>query len=539
MIFKGISPSLFSNNFKPLMLIILIISFLGLNIPIMEVDACQYASMSLEMLQTSSFLQVFDLGQAYLDKPPLLFWLSSLSIWLFGNSTWAYKLPSFIMAWISVWALYRLTLIFYSKQTAQFASLIYASSVAFFLFTNDIRTDTLLISFVILAVWQLAKFLDDQKNITLILAAIFIGLAMLAKGPIGLMVPLFAITPHLFLTKKYKVLLNCNIYILPILVILFVLSPMLLGLYQQWGWAGIEFYFWKQSFGRITGENDWKNDASYFYFLHNIIWMILPITPIFLTSLLYYLKNFFKQTEYISFFGFMLPFIALSFSQYKLPHYIYIVVPFASMLSAAMLMFILHKINGIVKWLLIIFHIMISIALLALPILLFWAFHAPIYLQAIYLIASIICIILLVFSKSLENIFFTSILAILLTMFIINFHSYPKLLNYQSSSEVAFYIQEKGYKKEEIYQKNIWWRGFHYYLGYRVSEFNFNKNNETEIYVYTDVMGYEEIKKAFNVSIEKEFEHFNVTRLSLNFLNPKTRAQTLQSYYLLKIENPL
>ena len=63
----------------------------------MEVDATQYASMSVELLQSKSYLQFTDLGKDYLDKPPLLFWLSALSIALFGNTTWAFKIPSFIL----------------------------------------------------------------------------------------------------------------------------------------------------------------------------------------------------------------------------------------------------------------------------------------------------------------------------------------------------------------------------------------------------------------------------------------------------------
>ena len=49
-------------------------------IPLMDIDASQYASISREMLERDSFLQIFDQGQNYLDKPPLLFWLSAFSM---------------------------------------------------------------------------------------------------------------------------------------------------------------------------------------------------------------------------------------------------------------------------------------------------------------------------------------------------------------------------------------------------------------------------------------------------------------------------
>ena len=67
--------------------LVCIVGMLG--IPLIDIDAAQYASMSREMASTGNYLQLYDLGADYLDKPPLLFWLSSLSIQLFGVHDWA------------------------------------------------------------------------------------------------------------------------------------------------------------------------------------------------------------------------------------------------------------------------------------------------------------------------------------------------------------------------------------------------------------------------------------------------------------------
>jgi hypothetical protein len=65
---------------------------------VMEVDASQYAAMSREMLESGNYLQLFDRGQNYLDKPPLLFWVSAMSFKLFGISNFSYKLPSVLFS---------------------------------------------------------------------------------------------------------------------------------------------------------------------------------------------------------------------------------------------------------------------------------------------------------------------------------------------------------------------------------------------------------------------------------------------------------
>ncbi len=46
----------------------------------------------MEMVQSGSYLEVMERGKDYLDKPPFLFWVSSLSYRLFGFTNFAYKL---------------------------------------------------------------------------------------------------------------------------------------------------------------------------------------------------------------------------------------------------------------------------------------------------------------------------------------------------------------------------------------------------------------------------------------------------------------
>ena len=78
---------------------------LGMLIDVMQVDAAQYAGMSMEMIQNKSFLQVFNRGNDYLDKPPLLFWLSSLSIGAFGINNFAFKLPSVLSSLLAIYSI--------------------------------------------------------------------------------------------------------------------------------------------------------------------------------------------------------------------------------------------------------------------------------------------------------------------------------------------------------------------------------------------------------------------------------------------------
>ncbi|MEZ4928473.1 MAG: hypothetical protein R2777_00455 [Chitinophagales bacterium] len=113
--------------------------------------------------------------------------------------------------------------------------------------------------------------LKTYKISSLILASVAVGLAMLSKGPIGLAIPALAILPHIFLTSNYKAIFTWKVLLIPLIIIV-VLSPMLVGLYQQFGMQGIRFYFGNKVLDELQGENVWQNDATKFYFLHNIVW---------------------------------------------------------------------------------------------------------------------------------------------------------------------------------------------------------------------------------------------------------------------------
>jgi 4-amino-4-deoxy-L-arabinose transferase-like glycosyltransferase len=155
----------------------------GLWLDVMDVDASQYASISMEMLQNGHWLEVQHRGADYLDKPPLLFWLSAGAFRVLGYSNWAYKLPSFLFALAGIAATYRFARLFYPENTARWAAMMLGSSIGLLLLCNDVRTDTLLLGTSACAVWQLAAYQQSRRWAPLWAAFFFIGLAMLAKGP--------------------------------------------------------------------------------------------------------------------------------------------------------------------------------------------------------------------------------------------------------------------------------------------------------------------------------------------------------------------
>ncbi|MFN3875858.1 MAG: ArnT family glycosyltransferase, partial [Flavobacteriales bacterium] len=308
----------------------------GSVLDVMEVDAAQYASQSRDMLRQSDWLKLYWNGNDYLDKPPLLFWLSALSFKVFGVSNWSYKLPSILFAFVGVEATRRFALLHHAPETARRAALIYGGCAAFLLMTSDIRCDTILTASVILAVWGGVAFVEQQRWWQLLLLAAAVSSGMLVKGPIGAMAPALAIGGHVVLGRKWRALRDARWLLLPALVGL-ALTPMCIGLYEQFGMHGLRFYFWEQSFGRITGENKWVDDSTKLYFLHELPWQVLPWTLFVLLGLAHSLRDAIRRNtlpEHASLAGAVLVFLALSFSRFKLPHYLYVALPLFAVMGA-------------------------------------------------------------------------------------------------------------------------------------------------------------------------------------------------------------
>jgi 4-amino-4-deoxy-L-arabinose transferase-like glycosyltransferase len=329
-----------NRNFIGLLILATAVYLFNMRLDVMEVDAAQYAEISWEMLTTKSFLQVHCIYQNYLDKPPLLFWLNSVSFLLFGVSNFTYRIPSVLFALLAVYSTYRFAQIYYREQVARMAAVMLATSQAVFLITNDVRTDTLLMGSTIFSIWQWVAFFETSKNKYLLGGSVALALALLSKGPVGLIATGAAVVPHFVIKGQWKKL--ADIRLLPAAVIVgLLLLPMSIGLYQQFGTKGLRFYYWTQSFGRITGESEWNNHPDTFFLVHTTAWAFAPWSLFFfagwLRSLYQWIKSRFLPftfREFVSLTGFTLVLLSLSLSKYQLPHYIFIVYPLAAVISA-------------------------------------------------------------------------------------------------------------------------------------------------------------------------------------------------------------
>ena len=523
----------------------------GLFLQIMEVDAAQYAAMSMEMPKTHHFLQLYDGGNPYLDKPPLLMWLSSLSLYLLGISDFAYRLPSFLATILAVYSTYRLAKQWYNDSIAIWSAFILASCQAFFLFNNDVKTDNLLTGMVIFSLWQLSAYIRDKKVINLIMGFVGAALAMLAKGPIGLIIPAVAIGCHLLLHRNLKGIFDLK-WLIAIPIILLVLSPMLYGLYEQWGSKGITFFFWTQSFGRITGQSEWNNHTDPFFFEHTYAWAFLPWTILGLIGLFYGIKELIisrfrlsENQEGMTVAGFVLVFAALSMSHYKLPHYIFVLFPLLAIFTARWIYETAEKMQKTFKW---IGRIQTGIYLLlglAIIVLLWFVFN-PIIVWAF-----VICLMCSLTAASISirginafrKVVLPGVLIISTVNFGLNFGIYPRLLKYQASNQAGIYVTQNDIPGNQFYSLN--YCGSHslnFYSHRDVSAILLDHLKDTlakrSLWLYVDESDYPKLSDFQRVSGKGSdimYDKFSVQYMSFEFLNPETRLKVIHNTFLVHL----
>ncbi len=529
-------------------------------IPLMDIDASQYASISREMLARNSFLQVYDLGKDYLDKPPMLFWLSALSMKIFGVYDWAYRLPSLLFLGIALYSTFKFAELYYGKLTARLATIILASCQAFFLIAHDVRTDTMLVGWVMLSIYLLAKWSEQKNNADFFLAIVAIAGGMMTKGPIALVVPVLAMAPNWISQKKWTFFYN-PIYIPGIILLALLLFPMSWGLYQQYDLhpgklindrpiqSGLEFYYWTQSFGRYTGQNYYKEMGYFTFLLENMFWSFLPWIFVFLWAFFakafaIFKEGFFKpSTELISFFGFALTYLVLSRSQAQLPHYIFVVFPLAAVVTANHWQNTLWNNNAMSK---IVkgfygFHLFIfSILIIAATLIALVPFGFIGWIGAIIGIILFAIILIQFLSKRTigQKWFYMSVVLMIGVNTFMNTHFYPNLLNYQWGNQLANVIDQKSWDKDKMVLYKIPnSNAFHYYGQHVFANTKDSLQLKEGNWVITDAVNDSSLKKQFPASIAHYTSNrFHVTMLSLPFLNPKTRPNEITPFEVLELK---
>jgi len=517
-------------------------------------DPALYASIAKEMVLSMNFMDLTYDGIDWLDKPHFPFWVTAVSFKIIGINAFAYKLPAILFTILALVYTYKLALELYDKDTALLAVLILATAEHLVISNNDVRAEPYLTGLIITSIFYYHRLVREFRVGYLLLASLFAGLAIMTKGLFTLFPIVGAVGGELIIKRKWKTLFRWRWIFSLGLIILFI-SPELYALHKQFdshpekiifgqtGVSGIRFFIWDSQFGRFfnTGPITGKGDP--FFFLHTLLWAFLPWSVLMYYSIFKQIRNNLPRRnpdqEFYTLPGILLTLLVFSLSRFQLPHYTNILFPLLAILTADFIVRANSK-----KELRFIYTIQYLILFLIFVSLLFLQFlfkpegGSFTAIMAFSLTGLVLLLSIRFRIRGKTRILYYSCLGIILLNFYLNLVFYPRLLAYQSGSQVAEYANTH-YPGQEIRTLGVLSFTIHFHADAVVRDRRLEELTEelknSDFLVFTSETYLDSLDMMqVEYDVLKDFEHYHTTMVTGEFLNHKTRSDALQKYFLLR-----
>ena len=286
---------------------------LGLN-QVWQPNEAFYADASKNMLKTGNFLTPVFNGELRLNKPPMTYWLTALSFFIFGVNEFALRFFQVLAGLGTGLITYLFAKKLSGREAALYAFLALTLSFQFIANARYTSPEVLLSFFITLSLylWFLSY---ERKSLPLfVLALLSSSFAVLTKGPAGFAIPAGIIFVYLLLTDRREVLR-----------LKYYLGTLFVFLTSGW-WFLYQYLVNREAFLEVFVKENIKRvyalqeDPFYFYAL-DINVSFLPYSFVFYMAFLWVLKN--RRRELLfPIVWFSTVFLVFSLVKMKIPVYI-------------------------------------------------------------------------------------------------------------------------------------------------------------------------------------------------------------------------
>jgi len=299
-------------------LLILYLLDLG-GVGFLSADEPRYASIGREMARSHDFVTPRLDGEAWFEKPPLLYWMIAAGRLAHLPDEWAARLPVTLTSIAFLIFFFRIVMREFTPRTAIAATSILATSAGWLAYSFVAVTD-LPMSATLAAAMLIAMF--GTRNAEGYLAGALLGLSILAKGfvPLVLFAPLFLIARG----KRLPIIAGC----------IAVAAPWYLLCWSRNGASFWQEFFWKHHIQRFF-EPSLQHVQPYWYYIPVILAGLFPWTP--LAGLLVRRQTYtdVRIRSMVGWLAFALVFFSVS--KNKLPGYVLPLMPALAIVLAVAL----------------------------------------------------------------------------------------------------------------------------------------------------------------------------------------------------------
>jgi 4-amino-4-deoxy-L-arabinose transferase-like glycosyltransferase len=219
------------------------------------------------------------------EKPPFFIWLQAGAMNLFGVNEFAARFPNAVCSVLTLVTLFHIGKKFHSPRFGLTWALVYASTILPHLFFKSGIIDPWFNLFIFLALYNIVLFVNNpagKKEIfNALLAGLFLGLAVLTKGPAAIAVIGLTVIMVAVLSKNYKLFLSRPF-------ILFALTALLVSL----SWFIFE---WLRGNGKVITEfinynirlfetGDAGHDGPFYYHILVLLLGCFPASFLFIAG---------------------------------------------------------------------------------------------------------------------------------------------------------------------------------------------------------------------------------------------------------------
>lgn len=268
-------------TFLGLLIVCYFIFFFNIgNYPLMDVDETRYVSMARDMFHCKDFLTLYLNGEFFFEKPPLYFWGECLSFAIFGKVTeFTARFSVALYGTLSTLLLYFTGKKIVSRRFGVISALILATTLEFVILAKFAILDIVVTTCVGFSVMFgfLTQFVQDKnKKYMWWLFYIFSGLAVMAKGIPGFVVPFAVMFFVTIANKTFKQVFKPQ-YILPGFLLFFlIVLPWHLIMFKIHDPLFFHEYIIKHHIERFLNSNEINREQPFYFYILTVLWGLVP-----------------------------------------------------------------------------------------------------------------------------------------------------------------------------------------------------------------------------------------------------------------------
>ena len=268
------------------------------NYPLMDVDETRYVSMARDMLNSKDFLTLYLNGEYFFEKPPLYFWGECLSFKLFGVvNEFSARFPGALYGMLSTFAVYFVGKKFVSQRFGLIAAIILTTTVEFCMLAKFAILDIVvasLIGFSVLCGFLTQIVEDKNKKYFWWLFYIFSGLAVMAKGIPGFVVPFGSMFFISIFNKTFKQNFK-PLYMIPGFLLFFlIVLPWHIIMFKIHDPLFFNEYIMKHHINRFFSSSEISRKQPFYFYFMTILWGAMPYILAVIAAGIAKLKNWGK-----------------------------------------------------------------------------------------------------------------------------------------------------------------------------------------------------------------------------------------------------